>query len=312
MLNTKREPLPTPSQQKTGWPWTETGVAKDLDVEDEWPRLTVIMPSYNQGEFIEESIRSVLLQGYPNLEFMIFDGGSSDDTVEVIKKYEKWITHWESKEDRGQSHAINKGFARATGEYVAWLNSDDLHYPNALFDIAKTIKATPDAGMIYGSGSKIDTESKLILEIPFRPYDKKLLSTRFYLLQQSSFVKRSVLGQEAMVEENLHYTMDWELSIRVSRRAPIVAIAEKIGMFRIYDECKTRAGKWVRRKEIANVGRQCNGIFDRNYLIFILFYPIFKYDLCLPGVKGLVRRTLCHWWRAGLALFVHPDTHMMH
>lgn len=300
------------SYRGKGWPWERTEVSATLDLENDWPSITIIMPSYNQGRFIEESIRSVLFQNYPNLEFMIFDGGSNDNTLKIIKKYEKLIAFWESKEDRGQSHAINKGFSKATGEYVAWLNSDDLYYPGALMEIAKAIRANPTAGMIYGSGSKIDINSQVILEIPCRPYSKKLLATRFYILQQSSFIKRSILEKEDMVMESLHYTMDWELSIRVSRRAPVVAINSKIGMFRIYNECKTQAGKWVRRKEIAKVGRICNGIFDRNYLIFLLFYPLFKYDICMPGIKGVARCTLCHWWRRTLALFVDPDTHMMH
>ncbi len=304
--------FPAPEYPKDGWPWTDVDVERRSDLEEDWPRLTVIMPSYNQGNFIEESIRSVLLQAYPNLEFIIMDGGSTDNTVKIIKKYEKWITYWESKEDRGQSHAINKGFAMSTGEYVAWLNSDDLYCMGALVAIAKAIKRNPLSGMIYGAGYKIDYNSKVIVGIPFRPYNKKLLSTRFYLLQQSSFIKRAVLGQDKMVKEQLHFTMDWELSIRVSRRAPVTAIESEIGMFRIHDVCKTQTGKWVRRKEIARVGKICNGFFDRNHLIFLLFYPVFRYDLCVHGIRGLFRRTLCHWWRTALALFVHPDTHMMH
>lgn len=305
--------LPEARENKTGWPWqdTNTSIKKIEDIE--WPRITVIMPSYNQGGFIEESIRSVILQKYPNLEFMIFDGGSSDNTLDIIAKYEDHISYWESKKDKGQSHAINKGYEKATGEYVAWLNSDDLYYPGALLEIGRAIRSNPEAGMIYGAGSKIDINSKEILEIPFRSYNKKLLSTRFYILQQSSFIKKSVLDRENMVIEKLHYTMDWELSIRMSRLAQVVAINAKIGMFRVYDECKTRSGKWVRRKEIARVGRMCNGIFDRNYMIYIIFHPLFKYDVCAPGNNmGFFRRTICHWWRKGIELFVHPDTHMMH
>jgi len=189
---------PTLSNKKKGWPWEHTGALYNIDVGKDWPRLTIIMPSYNQGVFIEESIRSVILQDYSNYEFMIFDAGSTDNTLDIIKKYENWISYWESEKDRGQSHAINKGFCRATGEYVAWLNSDDLYYPGALFEIAKAIKANPAAGMIYGTGSKIDIDSQIILEIPYRSYNKKLLSTRFYILQQSSFIKRSVIGEESM------------------------------------------------------------------------------------------------------------------
>ena len=97
-----------------------------------YPRISIVTPSYNQGQFIEQTIRSVLLQNYPNLEYIIIDGGSTDNTVETIEKYEQYITYWVSEPDRGQSHAINKGFARCTGEIMAWLNSDDLYLPSAL------------------------------------------------------------------------------------------------------------------------------------------------------------------------------------
>ena len=135
MSKKRKEIYPTPEIPKEGWPWTEIDVEIDSCEESEWPRLTVIMPSYNQSEFIEESIRSVLLQSYPNLEFMIMDGGSTDKTINIIKKYEEWITHWESKEDRGQSHAINKGYARSTGEYVALSGCPRQHFAGALVKI---------------------------------------------------------------------------------------------------------------------------------------------------------------------------------
>lgn len=306
--------FPPDDQDRQGWPWNVHGnpVPPYSDDPAAWPRLTVIMPSYNQAEFIDESIRSVLLQNYPNLEFMIFDGGSTDDTLAVIRKYEPWITYWESKSDRGQSHAINKGFCRSTGDYIAWLNSDDLYYPGALFAISRAIKKNPEAGMIYGAGAKIDMQSQVLIRIPYRPYNNKLLSTRFYILQQSSFVKRSILNHDKMVEEYLHYTMDWELSIRVSRKAPVMAIPDEIGMFRIHDKCKTSTGQYFRKREIALVGRQCNGITDKNYLIFKIFHPVFRYDLCNPGKPGTLRRYFCFYWRKALALVVDPDSHMMH
>jgi len=301
------------------WPWGEPesyisyhdDSSLKLKSENGYPRLTVIMPSFNQGNFIEESIRSVLLQGYPNLEFMIFDGGSSDNTIKIIEKYAQWITYWESRSDRGQSHAINKGLKKSTGEYIAWLNSDDLYYPGALFHIAEATRKYPDAGMIYGPGAKIDVHSKVIKKIPYRPYNKKLLQTLFYILQQSSFVKRSALDQKWMVDETLHYTMDWELAIRISRKFSIYSIQADIGMFRLHNKCKTQTGNWTRRKEIAKVGRQCNGVLDKNYMIFLMFYPIFKYEVCAPGINGRYRNIFCFIWRKIVSKFVDPDTYMM-
>src|SRR5687767_11548136 len=111
---------------RSGWPWICPGTARGQLVlaGSDWPRITIVTPSFNQAQFLEETIRSVLLQGYPNLEYIIIDGGSTDKSVDIIKKYEQWLAYWVSEPDRGQSDAINKGFEKATGEVFAWINSD--------------------------------------------------------------------------------------------------------------------------------------------------------------------------------------------
>jgi cellulose synthase/poly-beta-1,6-N-acetylglucosamine synthase-like glycosyltransferase len=124
--------LTSPPADKTGWPWTEESplLPDKMEGDCDWPKISIVTPSYNQGRFIEETIRSVLLQGYPNLEYIIIDGGSTDNSVEIINKYEPWLTYWVSEPDRGQSHGINKGFEKATCEVFGWLNSDDyFHHP---------------------------------------------------------------------------------------------------------------------------------------------------------------------------------------
>src|SRR4051794_28341061 len=138
--------LPPPPEGKTGWPWTNesgTGVST-FEKKEEWPRISIVTPSYNQGGYLEETIRSILLQGYPNLEYLVIDGGSSDESVDVIKKYERHLTYWESAKDRGQSDALNRGFKRATGEWVGWVNSDDLYLPNALATLMATAAPNPE------------------------------------------------------------------------------------------------------------------------------------------------------------------------
>src|SRR5213592_2149932 len=126
--------LPAPPWGKSGWPWTvESPQLTDTRPDGyPWPRISIVTPSYNQGQFIEETIRSVLLQGYPNLEYIVIDGGSTDESIAILRKYEKWIAHWVSERDKGQSEAINKGFAQATGEIFAWLNSDDVYERGAI------------------------------------------------------------------------------------------------------------------------------------------------------------------------------------
>lgn len=135
---------------KKGWPWTEEVNADIYASKKEWPKISIVTPSYNQGKFIEETIRSILLQNYPNLEYIIMDGGSKDDTVEIIKKYEPWITFWVSEKDSGQANAINKGITKCTGDIFNWINSDDYLAPNALYNIALTFtKGATVAGQVF-------------------------------------------------------------------------------------------------------------------------------------------------------------------
>ncbi|NVO00781.1 MAG: glycosyltransferase, partial [Geobacteraceae bacterium] len=127
------------------------------------PKITIVTPSYNQGRFLEKTILSVLDQGYPNLEYIVIDGGSTDESVEIIKKYADRLTYWVSEPDRGQSHAINKGFERATGEIFGWLNSDDWYHPGALQAVAEAFAANPDVGAVVGAGEMVDEEGKQLI-----------------------------------------------------------------------------------------------------------------------------------------------------
>jgi glycosyltransferase involved in cell wall biosynthesis len=133
--------LPVPPDRRTGWPWTKETAPLPLTQAngESWPKVTIVTPSYNQGEFIEETIRSVLLQNYPNLEYIVMDGGSTDDTVAILKKYSPWISLWQSEKDNGQSHAINKGFKHATGVLRGYLNSDDLLLQSSLKQVTDLV-----------------------------------------------------------------------------------------------------------------------------------------------------------------------------
>ena len=155
-----------------------------------WPRITIVTPSYNQAEFLGETIRSVLLQGYPELEYIIVDGGSVDASVPIIQKYERWLSHWSSESDRGQADAIRKGFARATGAVSGWLNSDDLYLPGTLAHVAGRFSRQPSPAVVYGNLYRIDPQDRIIEEHRNTPFLRwGYLYGGWFLHQPSTFLE---------------------------------------------------------------------------------------------------------------------------
>ena len=186
---------------------------------------------------MEETIRSVLLQNYPNLEYFIIDGGSTDGSVEIIKKYAPWINHWESQPDRGQTHAINKGFQRASGQLINWVNSDDLLCPNALFRIAQFFEENPDVALVNGGmiyfGKKGEELSQSLVKNPL-----DYLST-FCYRQPSSFFRKKVLEQIGFLDEVFEITMDRDLYVRIALNYSIQDLRTPISKFRKHTDQKT-------------------------------------------------------------------------
>ena len=187
-----------------------------------YPKFSIVTPSYNQGDFIEKTIDSVLSQGYPNLEFIIIDGGSKDKTVEVIKKYEKYLTYWVSEPDRGQSHAINKGMEVATGDYLTWLNSDDWYLPGSVMHMCELFMATQDAGMVVGTGDIVDGQGRVVFHVP-APKEITLQSLYNWMrggnfMQPSSAFSRQAWNAVGPIDENVHIAMDLDLWLKMALR----------------------------------------------------------------------------------------------
>ena len=178
-------------------------------------KISVVVPSYNQGQFIEETLNSVLDQEYPNLELIVIDGGSSDQTVEIIKKYQKWIAHWISEPDNGQSHAINKGISACTGDIFNWLNSDDYYESNALNTVAKAF-IDSNAKMICGYNRRFWDQSKEVESLVRTKLCNEVEKTIFFgsFRQSPTFFRLNDIKQLKGVNESLHYVMDNELFIR--------------------------------------------------------------------------------------------------
>jgi glycosyltransferase involved in cell wall biosynthesis len=238
--------LPSPLLVKTGWPWEVTDRPQAIDrpsSSSSWPRMSIVTPSYNQGRFIEETIRSVLLQGYPNLEYIIIDGGSSDDTVEIIRKYEPWLAYWVSEPDHGQSHAINKGFRQATGDILAWLNSDDVYQPGALYAAAATFQQHPQAGLVYGRVAKCDQDSRPLGSGWGQTFDLAgIFRGANPVAQPSAFFRRAPFDHVGELDESLHFVMDTELWMRLGLASEVVFVDEILAKFRYYPLSKSGRG----------------------------------------------------------------------
>lgn len=215
--------LPPPPPGKRGWLWTQgnQNISSTMPNGKPWQKISIITPSYNQGRFLEKTIRSVLLQGYPNLEYIIIDGGSTDNSVEIIKKYEPWLTYWVSEPDRGQANAINKGFAKATGEIFAWLNSDDIYLPDALRLVAETFDKKQEAGAVVGIGHKVDEADSIVYTPPQRSeldFPSLLDWRRSHFMQPSCFFTRQAWQTCGPLNEGLNYCLDVDLWLKMSQK----------------------------------------------------------------------------------------------
>lgn len=212
-LNATKFP-PVPSG-KSGWPWTEDFelLTAVMPSGKPWPKISIVTPSYNQGQYLEETIRSVLLQRYPNIEYIIIDGGSTDGSIEVIKKYEEWLTYWVSEPDKGQSDAINKGIAKCTGNIFNWLCSDDYLERNSLIDIAKNLE-DEGVNVCCGISRLLHCDGSVsYAKTPIRENIEKTISVGS-ICQPSTYFKFEVIRSLGYLRTDLHYGMDSELWVK--------------------------------------------------------------------------------------------------
>jgi glycosyltransferase involved in cell wall biosynthesis len=206
-----------------------------------YPRINITTPSFNQGNFLEQTIQSVLDQAYPNLEYIIIDGGSADGSVDIIRKYEKKLSYWVSEKDKGQSDAINKGFRRASGEILAWLNSDDCYLPGTLERVADFFSSHPAVDLVYGDLLLIDSSGKTLGIRKVVPYNYTLaLYGLSAVPQPSAFFRRRALDVVGLLDEELHYQMDIEFFLRFGKRGlNIKHLPVPLAMFRLHAQSKT-------------------------------------------------------------------------
>lgn len=235
--------LPPPPAGKSGWPWTEESPQLPDTMEDgrPWPGISIITPSYNQGQFIEETIRGILLQGYPNLQYIIIDDCSTDNSGEIIRKYESWVTSYFHANNRGMSPTINEGFKMCTGDIIAWLASDDVYFPSAFREIGSRRLELKSCGAAVGSFQRSDANSKIEpIQYPPRlpcqgPLDLSLVSPpeEWRLHIAATFFMRQAIDEAGrFVREDLRYHMDRELLFRIAKKYKILLIDKTLVAFR--------------------------------------------------------------------------------
>lgn len=230
-------------------------------------KISVVTPSYNQGRFIERTLRSVSGQAGVELEHFVADGGSSDETVSILESHAGGL-RWISERDRGQAHAVNKAIAATDGEIIGWLNSDDVYYPGALARVAAFFKANPGVDVVYGQADHIDEAGEAFEAYPTVPWDLDRLRERCFICQPAAFIRRRALEAHGMLDESLHYCMDYELWLRLGRRGAVFAyLPQKLAGSRMYQGNKTLSSAVAVHREINDMLRSRVGAVPDTWLV---------------------------------------------
>ena len=208
----------------------------------EKPLVSIITPSFNQAAYLEETIQSVLGQTYPRIEYILIDGASQDGSLEIIRKYEGKLAHWVSEKDKGQTDAINKGFARARGEFLGWLNSDDTLLPEAVEEAVAYLQEHSGVGLVYGDANYIDEKSRVIGKFPAAQTDlPKLRRGYVHIPQQASFFRKALWDRVGPLDDSFFFAMDYDLWTRLAALSELKYLPRTWANFRLHADAKTIA-----------------------------------------------------------------------
>lgn len=203
------------------------------------PLVSIVTPSYNQAEFLRETMESVFAQDYPRIEYLVIDGGSTDGSVELIREYETRLAYWQSAPDKGQAHAINTGWRRAGGEFIGYLNSDDTLEPNAVSASVEALLANPAAGFAYGNCAWIDEHGDCIGMMQAAPFTFGELLLQNRVPQPTALARRAHVERAGWLDEHFHWMMDYDLWLRLALHSPAAYVGETLASFRLHDKSKT-------------------------------------------------------------------------
>jgi glycosyltransferase involved in cell wall biosynthesis len=277
---------------------TSIGASEFSAVREDGPLVTVVTPSLNQGQFLRRTIDSVLSQSYPHIEYLVLDGGSTDGTLELLESFGDRF-FWCSEPDRGQTHAINKGFARARGDIIAWLNADDAYADGAVARAVEVFKRRHDVGLVYGQGTVIDGADEVVGPFPgSEPFSLwRLLYFLDFILQPTAFFRRRDFEACGGLDESLCWSMDWDLWIRLSAHTGVVCLDDVQAFAREHETAKTFTGGWRRIRELRRLVRHHTG---RRWTLGLRLYALDTLHRQLTGAMPRLRRPID---RAAAVLF---------
>ena len=255
-------------------------------------KLTIITPSYNQAAFLPATLDSVLGQDIDNLEYWVIDGGSSDDSAEILRSYSERYPgrlQWVSEPDRGQTDAVNKGLRRATGDIIGWLNSDDIYYPQACRQVLDYFAAQPEAMVVYGRADHIDRDGDWLEEYPTEAWNYPRLLETCYLCQPAVFFRRQAVEQHGLLDDSLQYCMDYEYWLRLGKATAFHQLPVKLAGSRLYAETKTLGAKTAVHREILRMLYEKTGQISSIWLS--------NYGHAVAADAGLTRETPEQEWQ---------------